>query len=1107
MEGKIEDLFRIIEHTAALTAKIHGVFNKDEIFRIVAEELKKAEGFEMALMLLSEDRKEFVMQVVSLSDFQIQAIEKLIGTKVIGYRRPYELVEVFHRVVENQDTYTFPGNLFIEQLLDGVVGKMVSLITGHSQKTSTVSPIIIGNKVVGVLGIDTPQVHEFQDFFELIVANLTTHISVALELAEENTLRKTTEIELKQSEKEFRSLVENSPDAIVSIDIHGNVASWNPAAQRLFGYSSSEILGKPYIDLVPEEYRQEREQYLNKARTDGFVLNFQTVRITKDGERKDIEMTLSCSMSESGEEFISAFLRDITKRKKAERELLIRDSAFNNLNQGILITDPNKPDNPIIFANRTFEILTGYSATEVLDKNCRFLQGPETDKESVRAIKVAMDGGQDYYGEILNYKKDGSPFWNELTLTAIKDPQGNLLNYVGMQADVTSKKLAVKQLEDSEFLLKQTHRIAGIGSYKLDFKTGIWTSSELLDEIFGIGNAYERNVEGWRALVHPDQKAELARYLEYEVIGKQTRFDKEYRIVRHHDKQHRWVHGIGELEFDAAGDLIGMKGVIRDITERRRAMDIANAMADKFRAVFDSSSAGIIVVADDQGVIQEWNSGAVEAFGYSKDEAIGQDLRIITPERFRARHDGGFRHAVKTGKLLHKGLPMELTGLRKDGAEFPLEFAVSMWQSNGKTFLSANMHDITERKLASDRLRELSMAVEQSPASVVITDLKGNIKYVNPRFEQVTGFLAKKVIGKNPRILKSGHTSKEEYEKLWETITNGKTWTGEFHNRRRDGTLYWEKASIGPIFNEKGEITDYLAVKEDITEIKVTQEMLQDTLAHLEDLVDKRTSELSEAKAGLERIHEDFMSSLHYAQGIQQASLPTEDAFGRAFSDSFVLFRPKDIVSGDFYWLFVEGEDVILSLVDCTGHGVPGALMAMAGNEHLSNVVVREHCLDPKKILEELDQSVSRLLKKRNAKHVMMDGMDLSVVHVDKVNQVLEYASAQGHGVLISAGETIILSPDKYSIGGLTEPGLKTFTSQKHTYSKGDRLYLFSDGIYDQFGGPRGKKLLRKHFIQLLTDTSQMDMQDQFIHLEQFFTDWLGDNVQIDDVCLVGVEF
>jgi len=1100
MEGKINNLFRIVEHTAALTAKVHGVFNKDEIFRIVVDELKKAEGYEMALMLLSEDRKEFILELVSLSEIQIKAIEKVIGTKVIGYRRPYELVKVFHRAVQNQETYSLPSNQFIEQLLDGGLGKTVTLITGHSRKTSAFSPIVIGNKVVGVLGIDTPQEKEFQETFELIVKNLAKHISMALELAlhhEKRTL----------AEENLKGIFENTKDAIASIDQDGNVIAWNQAAEEMFGYSQNEILGKSYDILVPKELKEDRTQMLEQAKKQGYVVNYESVRKRKNGNRFTVEMTVSVSSTSNGANTYTAIIRDVTARKLAEKNLLVRNRAMDAANQGIVITDPNLNDNPIIDCNKTFERLTGYSKQEILGKNCRLLQGPDSNPVIVQEIKDAVRNEQDYACEIINYKKDGTPFWNELVITGVRNSKGELLNYIGMQADITSRKEARTALEESEFLLKQTHRIAGIGSYKLNFKTGVWTSSELLDEIFGIENIYERNVEGWLQLVHPDQQNELKDYLENEVIEKQTRFDKEYRIVKNNDKQQRWVHGIGELEFDAEGALIGMKGVIRDITEGKEAMNRVNEMADKFRAVFESSSAGMVVVADNQGIIQEWNSGAVKAFGYSKEEAIGLDLKIIVPERFRARHDAGFRHAIKTNALLHKGLPLELVGLRKDGSEFPIEFAVSTWQSNGKTLFSANMHDITERKRASNRLRELSVAVEQSPASLVITDLKGNIKYVNPKFEEVTGFAAKKVIGKNPRLLKSGHTSPEEYEKLWKTISSGKTWTGEFHNKKRDGTLYWEKASIGPIFNEEGEIKEYLAVKEDITEIKETQHMLRDTLVHLEDLVDQRTSELTAAKSDLERTHQDFMSSLHYAQRIQQASLPTNAAFNQAFSDSFVLFRPKDIVSGDFYWLFSEGENVILSLVDCTGHGVPGALMAMAGNEHLSNVVIKERCFNPKEILEELDQSVSRLLKKRNTSHVVMDGMDLSVVYIDKVNHVLEYSSAQGHGLLIRADETIILSPDKHSIGGFTESGFKTFTLQKYAYSKGDRLYLFSDGIYDQFGGPRVKKLLRKNFIKVILDTSKLDLQQQAAHLEQFFIEWLGDNVQIDDVSLIGVEF
>jgi PAS domain S-box-containing protein len=150
---------------------------------------------------------------------------------------------------------------------------------------------------------------------------------------------------------------------------------------------------------------------------------------------------------------------------------------------------------------------------------------------------------------------------------------------------------------------------------------------------------------------------------------------------------------------------------------------------------------------------------------------------------------------------------------------------------DGKPVLQAVVRDITERRRTEAKLRQLSRAVEQSPASIVITNPAGDIEYVNPKFVHVTGYKLAEALGKNPRILKSGETGPEAYRELWETITAGKEWSGEFHNKKKNGELYWERASISPIRDLTGRITHFVAVKEDITARKQT-EAERDQLIH-----------------------------------------------------------------------------------------------------------------------------------------------------------------------------------------------------------------------------------------------------------------------------------
>jgi PAS domain S-box-containing protein len=170
---------------------------------------------------------------------------------------------------------------------------------------------------------------------------------------------------------------------------------------------------------------------------------------------------------------------------------------------------------------------------------------------------------------------------------------------------------------------------------------------------------------------------------------------------------------------------------------------------------------------------------------------------------------------------------VELNGLRKDRSEFPLELSLARWETTDSWFVTGIIRDITVRKRAEGELGTLSRAVEQSPTSIVITDRAGNIEYVNPHFENVTGYTKAEVLGRNPRILKSGTTPAETYAELWNVISSGDEWRGELCNRRKNGELYFEYAAISGLKDENGEVRQYVAVKQDITERKRAEEALQ----------------------------------------------------------------------------------------------------------------------------------------------------------------------------------------------------------------------------------------------------------------------------------------
>ena len=275
---------------------------------------------------------------------------------------------------------------------------------------------------------------------------------------------------------------------------------------------------------------------------------------------------------------------------------------------------------------------------------------------------------------------------------------------------------------------------------------------------------------------------------------------------------------------DADGNIIGASKVARDITEQKRAA--VERKEAEFRNVLESAPDAIVITSD-QGRIVRLNRQAEAIFGYTREELLGEPVEILMPERFRERHPKHRAAYSPKSRPRPMGTGLELYGRRKDGGEFPVDITLSPMEITDGFLIISVIRDITDRRRTEEQLVKLSRAVEQSANLVIIADTQGRIEYVNPNFTQVTGYTPDEVIGQNPRILKSEKTSPEEFRRLWETITSGREWRGEFLNKMKNGELCWASASISPIRNHQGVITHFVAIEEDISELKRAEEALR----------------------------------------------------------------------------------------------------------------------------------------------------------------------------------------------------------------------------------------------------------------------------------------
>lgn len=248
----------------------------------------------------------------------------------------------------------------------------------------------------------------------------------------------------------------------------------------------------------------------------------------------------------------------------------------------------------------------------------------------------------------------------------------------------------------------------------------------------------------------------------------------------------------------------------------------------------------------------------------------------------------------------------------------------------------------------------------------------------------------------------------------------------------------------------------------------------------------------------------EMAQSMRYAGRLQQAILPNEVLFQEAFNDAFVMYQPKDLVSGDFYWIYTFQNQLYIAVGDCTGHGVPGALINIAGNSILRQIIKQDGISNPAEIMIHLDAELSNLFNENLTEGTTPDGMDIVLCKFDYETMIGEFCGAGRPLIQIRQGALIEFRKGKSSIG--YDPlHKKHFESIHFDIEKGDLFYLFSDGYTDQFGGDNIKKFNRKRFRQLLLSVSEMKMTRQKEELELTFSNWRGDQEQIDDVTLMGI--
>lgn len=265
---------------------------------------------------------------------------------------------------------------------------------------------------------------------------------------------------------------------------------------------------------------------------------------------------------------------------------------------------------------------------------------------------------------------------------------------------------------------------------------------------------------------------------------------------------------------------------------------------------------------------------------------------------------------------------------------------------------------------------------------------------------------------------------------------------------------------------------------------------------------DKLTQDVVQSKKVLEEKNRDIVDSIMYAKKIQDAILPEQSMIKKVLPNSFVLFKPRDIVSGDFYWFKQIDDLIIIASVDCTGHGVPGAFMSMIGSVLLEDIIAKNKIVSPHKVLDKLHSKIVKALKQDSKEADSKDGMDIALCVLNKKSKKLSYAGACRPLVFIRNNEMQRIKADSAPIGGLLFD--RCYNAHEIDLQEGDAFYIFSDGYPDQFGGKNNKKYMTLKFRKFLHSISNESMDRQKEMLEEEFNKWKGNEDQVDDVLVIG---
>ncbi len=506
-----------------------------------------------------------------------------------------------------------------------------------------------------------------------------------------------------------------------------------------------------------------------------------------------------------------------------------------------------------------------------------------------------------------------------------------------------------------------------------------------------------------------------------------------------------------------------------------------NRTQNRMQLLLENASE-VITIYEEDGTIRYISPSVLPILGYTPGEMQGtRDLIYVHPDAQDAYRN--LFQQLKEHPELKATAQFEYR--TKNGEYIWLEATGTNVMSNPAIHgYILNSRDITQHRRAEQeqRMRSKMQALSENSTDLITRVENGIISYINPIIKTYTGREPKAFLHKNANEIQLDETVVERWLKITEEVRQSRSAiSAEMPFPSILGDRVMQVSAI-PEYDEQQSLESVLVVSHDVTERKIIELDIQHKNKNIND-------------------------SINYARRIQNAIMPDSGAISEALPDSFILYKPRDVVSGDFPWFVQRKDEIFIAAVDCTGHGVPGALLSLIGYFLLNDIVRSRHVTDPGTILDLLDEGVTSTLRQDNADAATKDGMDIALCRINTRSQTVEYAGAHRPLYAVVNGELTEIKGDRFAVGGGKYKNQTNFTTTKLRMSKGDGIYFSSDGYPDQFGGPEGRKFGSKRTRELIGQLHGRPATELENSLNEAWVSWRGDLKQTDDVLLIGINF